>query len=42
MILRLHRENQKVGLKMNIKKTKVIFNNYILDPEIRVDNKVIE
>ena len=28
MILQLHRESQKVGLKMNIKKTKVMFNNF--------------
>ena len=33
MILQLHRESQKVVLKMNIKKTKEMFNNYIQDHE---------
>ena len=34
MILQLHKESQKVGLKMNKKKIKVVFNNYILDHKI--------
>ena len=31
IILQLHRESQKVKLKMNMKKTKMMFNNYILE-----------
>ena len=40
MILQLQRESQKVSLKMNMKKTKVMFNNYILDHEIRIHDEV--
>ena len=36
MILQLHRESQKVYLKMNIKNTKVMFNNNILDHECKM------
>ena len=35
MILLLHRETQKVGLKMNMKNIKVMINNYLLDHEIK-------
>ena len=31
-----------MGLKMNMKKAKVMFNNYILDHEIRIDVEVME
>ena len=31
MILQLHKEKQNMGLIMNIKKTNVMFNNYVLD-----------
>ena len=34
IILQLHRGSQKVGLKMNMKITKVVFNNFIQDHEI--------
>ena len=40
-IIQLHRESQKEDLRSN-KITKVIFNNYILDHEIKVDEDVIE
>ena len=36
MILQLHRESQKVGLKINMEKTKVMFKNYIQDHEIKI------
>ena len=36
MILQIHRESQKVDLKINIKKTKVMFNNYILKVTVYV------
>ena len=42
MILQVHRERQKVGLEINMKKTKVMFNNYILDHDIRMYNQVIK
>ena len=42
LILQLYKESQKVGLKMNMKKTKVMFNNYILDHEIEIDDEGIE
>ena len=42
MILQLHRESQKVGLKMNMKKTKVMFNNYILDHEVEIHDEVTD
>ena len=42
MILQLHRESHKVCLKMNMNKTKVMFNNYILCYEIEIDDEVIE
>ena len=42
MILQLHKESQKVGLEMHMKKTKVIFNNYILHYEIEIDYEVID
>ena len=41
MILQLHIESQKVGLKMNMKKIKVI-TNYILDHKTEIDDEVIE
>ena len=41
MILQLHRESHKVGLKTNMKKTKVMFNNYILDLKIKIDDEII-
>ena len=41
IILQLQRESQKVGLKMNMKKTKLIFNNYISENKIEID-EVIE
>ena len=40
IMLQLDRGSQKVSLKMNMKKTKVMINNYILDHEI--DDEVIE
>ena len=42
MILQLHKESQRVGLKIYMKKTKVIFNNYIQDHTIILDDEVIE
>ena len=42
MILQLHKESQKIGLKMNMKKTKVMFNNYIPNHVIKVDDEIIE
>ena len=42
MILQLRRKSQNVGLKMNMKKTKAMLNNYILDHEIKIHDKVIE
>ena len=42
MILQLQRESQKVDLKIFKKKTKVKFNNYIQDHEIKVDDEAIE
>ena len=41
MILQLDRQSQKLGLKINLKKTKMVFNNYILDHGITID-EVIE
>ena len=41
-IIKLYRESQKVSLKIDIKKTKIIFNNYIPDYDIKIDYKVIE
>ena len=34
MILQLYRENQKEVLKMDMNKTEVMFNNYMLNREI--------
>ena len=31
-----------MGLKMNMKKTKVMFKNYVLGHEIKIDDEVIE
>ena len=42
MISQLHKESQKIGLKMNMKKTKVMFNNYIPNHVIKVDDVMIE
>ena len=42
IILQLHRESQKVCLKMNMKKTKMMFNNYIQHYEIKILDEVIE
>ena len=42
MILQLHIESQKVGLKMNNGKRKVIINNYPINHEIKVDDEEIE
>ena len=41
MILQLYRKSQKVGLKVNMKKTKLMFIDYIPD-QIHVDDEVIE
>ena len=41
MILQLHRESQKVSLKMIRKKNLLMFHNYILDHEIKIDDEVI-
>ena len=41
MIMQLHRENQKICLKMNMKKTKV-FKNDLLNHEIKKHDEVIE
>ena len=38
----MHTEIQKVGLKMNIKKTKLMFNNYIVKYEIKINDELIE
>ena len=40
--MQLHIERQKIGLKRNMKKTKVMFNNCILDHEINIDDELIE
>ena len=42
MILHLYRESQNVSLKMNMKKTKLMFNIYTIAHEIRIDDEVIE
>ena len=42
MILELHKNSQKVRLKMIMKESMVIFKNYILHHEIRIDNEVLE
>ena len=42
MILQLHRESQKVGLKMFMKKTKMMFNNCLLNSELEIYDEVIE
>ena len=38
----MDRESQKVDTKMNMKKTKVLFNNFIRDHEIKIHDDVIE
>ena len=40
MIMQLHRESQKVSLKMNIKKTKVMFSNNMRYHKLIIDNEV--
>ena len=42
MILQLHRESQKADLKMNMKKTKMMFNNCILDHELKIKYEVMK
>ena len=42
MIEELHRESLKVGLKMNMKKTKVMFNNQLAGQQIRIGKETIE
>ena len=42
MMAELNRESLKVGLKMNRKKTKVMFNSFIQPQQIKIDDEAIE
>jgi hypothetical protein len=42
MIEALHAESLKIGLKMNMKKTKVMFNSHIVEGNIRMAGQTIE
>ena len=41
VILQLHKESQKMSLKMNMKKIKMMFNYYIQGHEIEIHGEVI-
>ncbi len=38
----LHRESLKVGLKMNMKKTKIMYNKHLTGRQIKAGNEVLE
>ncbi len=42
MIENLNRVSLKVGLKMNMKKTKVMFNNQLAGQQIMIGNEILE
>ncbi len=42
MIEELNRETLKVGLRMNLKKTKVMFNNQLVGQQILIGNETLE
>jgi hypothetical protein len=42
MLNELNRESRVLGLKMNMKKTKIMFNEYINKRVIKIDNDVVE
>ena len=42
MIMHWHGESQKADLSMDMKKTKVIFNNDMLDHVLRIDKAIIK
>ncbi len=42
MISDLHRESLKVGLKMNMKKTKIKYNKHLIGRQIMIGNEVLE
>ncbi len=42
MISDLHRESLKVGLKMNMKKTKIMYNKHLTGRQIMIGNEALE
>ncbi len=38
----LHRESLKVGLKMNMKKRKIMYNKHLVGRQIMIGNEVLE
>ncbi len=42
MISDIHRESLKVGLKMNMKKTKIMYNKHLIGQQIMVGNEALE
>ncbi len=42
MINDLHRESLKVGLKMNTKKTKIMYNKHLTRRQIMIRNEALE
>ncbi len=42
MINDLHRESLKVGLKMNMKKTKIMYNKHLIGRQVMIGNEALE
>ncbi len=42
MISDLHRESLKLGLKMNKKKTKIMYNSHLIGRQIMIGNEELE
>ena len=42
MLNHLNDESRKIGLKINIKKTKVMFNEYAIKPSIQIGTQIVD
>ena len=42
MLNELNKESNKIGLRINMKKTKVMFNSYVKVKQIKVNDDIIE